>query len=56
MLAILERYLAKFSKGGKQDLIDEDFGLDLTGAPAPAALRLRRRLSSHISLELRVEL
>ena len=36
MLAILERYLAKFSKGGKQDLIDEDFGLDLTGAPAPA--------------------
>ena len=29
--AILERYMAKFSKGGKMDLAD-DFGL----APAPA--------------------
>ena len=34
--AILERYMAKFSKGGKADL-DDDAGLDLdTHAPAPA--------------------
>ena len=34
--AILERYMAKFSKGGKVDFSD-DFGLDLAPAPAPAA-------------------
>ena len=36
MKAILERYMAKFSKGGKANL-DDDAGLDLdTHAPAPA--------------------
>ena len=32
--AILERYMAKFSKGGTMDL--DDAGLDLASAPAPA--------------------
>ena len=32
--AILERYMAKFSKGGAMDL--DDAGLDLASAPAPA--------------------
>ena len=35
--AILERYMAKFSKGGTTDLND-DAGLDLASAPAPAAV------------------
>ena len=32
--AVLERYMAKFSKGGKLDL--DDFGLAPAPAPAPA--------------------
>ena len=35
--AILQRYMAKFSKGGTMDL-NEDFGLEPAPAPAPAAL------------------
>ena len=38
--AILERYMAKFSKGGKANL-DDDAGLDLdthATAPAPEAM------------------
>jgi len=34
--AILERYMAKFSKGGKVDFND-DAGLNLAPAPAPEA-------------------
>ena len=35
--AILERYMAKFSKGGTMDLNDADLNLASAPAPAPAA-------------------